>query len=135
MDVQTGEEREQALCVDECHPLDLSTDELWQLQEQHSTLQAVREAAQGTGSTVGRGFFVRDGLIYQRYVPPDGDIKEAVDQLVLPTQCRETVLEVARSISLAGHLGKAVVTQCCETVLEVAHSISLAGEFIEKILL
>ena len=98
-------------------------------------MQAVREAAQGTGSTVGRGFFVRDGLIYQRYVPPDGDIKEAVDQLVLPTQCRETVLEVARSISLAGHLGKAVVTQCCETVLEVAHSISLAGEFIEKILL
>ena len=93
------------------HPLDLSTDELRQLQEQDSTLQAVREAAQGTGSTAGRVFFVRDGLIYRRYVPPGGGDEEAVDQLVLPTQCRETVLELAHSIPLAGHLGKAKTTR------------------------
>ena len=34
-----------------------------------------------------------------------------MDQLVLPIQCRETVLELAHSIPLAGHLGKAKTTR------------------------
>ena len=44
--------------------------------------------------------------MYRRWVPPGMDSDEmAVEQLVLPLQCRKTVLKLAHEIPLAGHLG------------------------------
>ena len=94
-----------------CHPLDITTDKLRQLQEQDMTLEAVRGAVRGECSTAGRGFFVRDGVVYRRYVPPGCGEEEAVDQLVLPTQCRGAVMKLAHSIPLAGHPGKTKTTR------------------------
>ena len=46
------------------------------------------------------------GLIYRRWVPPNQDEDMAVAQLVLPTQSRATIVKLAHSIPIAGHLGK-----------------------------
>lgn len=47
------------------------------------------------------------GLLYRRWLPPGRNGKEmAVEQLVLPKSCRETVMRVAHCIPLAGHQGK-----------------------------
>ena len=61
----------------------------------------------------GVGFFTRDGLLYRRWIPPGrGDEEEmAVEQLVLPRQCREMVLRLAHTIPLAGHLGRDKTTR------------------------
>lgn len=86
------------------HALDISMGELKILQEADTTLEMVRRAADEHPSHSGMGFFRRDGLVYRRWTP-DPEVM-AVEQLVLPLQCRGTVLTLAHSIPLAGHLGK-----------------------------
>lgn len=67
----------------------------------------MRKAAQGEASTAGRGFYKEGGLIYRRWIPPGRDGEDmAVDQLVLPVQCRKSVLKVAHEIPFAGHMGR-----------------------------
>ena len=94
----------------EPHPLDISAEELKALQAVDSTLEAVRKTARGESNTAGHGFFQKDGLLFRRYVPPGCGPEEeevrAVEQLVLPSQCRGAVLRLAHSIPLAGHLGR-----------------------------
>ena len=46
------------------------------------------------------------GLIYRRWAPPSQDEDIAVEQLVLPTHCKATILKLAHSIPMVGHLGK-----------------------------
>ena len=89
------------------HILDMTSQEFRTLQEADSTLEAIRQAAVGHPSTAGVGFFERDGLIYRRWVPPGrADDDTAIEQLVLPVECREEVLKIAHDIPLSGHLGK-----------------------------
>ena len=89
------------------HTLDITAEELKTLQESDTTLEAIRKAAGGSPSTAGVGFFRRDDLVYRRWIPPGRDSEDmAVEQLVLPLQCRKTVLQLAHEIPLAGHLGK-----------------------------
>ena len=95
------------------HPLDIPKAELQRLQDTGETLKSVREAADGHPSSAGVGFFRRDGLVYRRWTPPrqqDDPELMAVEQIVLPLQCRRGVMELAHSeahsIPLAGHLGK-----------------------------
>ena len=72
----------------------------------------MRKAAEGTPSTAGGGFYKRGGLIYRRWTPPGSDAEEmAVEQLVLPQQCRKTVLHLAHTIPLAGHMGRDKTTR------------------------
>ena len=66
----------------------------------------VREAADGKLSTAGVGFFKREGINYRKWIPPGQGDEAAIEQLVLPTQCRQTVLELTHDVSIAGHLGK-----------------------------
>ncbi len=88
-------------------PLNLTSDDLRRLQGKDSTLTAVRRAASGEACFAGIGFFQRDGLLYRRWTPPNQDREEmAVEQLVLPLQCRRAVLQLAHEIPLAGHMGK-----------------------------
>ena len=86
--------------------LDLNPEELQRLQETDDTLEGVVE---------GDRMFRRNGVLYRRWVPR-GQPEEAVtEQLVLPKQCRRTVLQLAHSIPLGGHLGK---KKTADTVLK-----------------
>ena len=92
--------------------MDIATGEMKILQESDTSLDAVREAAKNQPCGSGVGFFERDGLLYRQWIPAGRD-KEcmAVDQLVVPTQCRKTILNLAHSIPLSGHLGKEKTTR------------------------
>ena len=94
------------------HPLDLTTEELRKLQQEDLSLAGARRVAAGQPClAVGKGFFEEDGLLYQRWPPPGRDDSMDVKQLVLPKQCRKTVLQLAHEIPLAGHMGKGKTTQ------------------------
>ena len=89
--------------------LNISAEELQVLQNEDGSLQRAREIAEGTPSTTaGEKYFRRDGLIYRLYSPTGSvdDDARAIEQLVLPTPCRQTVLELAHDIPMAGHLGR-----------------------------
>lgn len=86
------------------HELDISSEELKVCQATDPSLGSVRIAVKTKKRTE---FFYREGLLYRRWLPPGRNGKEmAVEQLVLPKSCRETVMRVAHCIPLAGHLGK-----------------------------
>lgn len=94
------------------HPLDISAEELKTLQAADTTLDAVRRAADGHPCSAGVGFFRRDGLLFRTWTPPRRDKQDmSVEQLVLPVQCRRTVLQVAHDIPMSGHLGKEKTAQ------------------------
>ena len=85
---------------------DISAEELRILQETDPTLGVVRKAV-NKESRNRVSFVIKDGLMYRVVVMLLGDSEPyARDQLVLPSQCRSVVMELAHSIPLAGHLGK-----------------------------
>lgn len=78
----------------------------------HRSQGEVRTAVKMHESTEGVGFFYKDGLLFRRWVPFGRDKEDmAVEQLVLPRACRGTVMGLAHSIPLAGHLGKKKTTE------------------------
>ena len=85
-------------------------------QEQDPTLQAAREAI-GQELSGGAWFYRRGGLLYQHWHPrhQTGDGVQACEQLVLLECCRQTVLQLAHDIPMAGHLG---VTKTTKRVLQ-----------------
>ena len=110
-DTDEEEDRNGREDSDDRHELDISSEELKVLQATDSTLGKVRSAAKTRESTVGVGFFYRDGLLFRRWVHSGrnkGD--KTVEQLVLPRVCRGNVMSLAHSIPLAGHLGKKKTT-------------------------
>ena len=95
------------------HSLDLTSEELKELQMGDETLENVRKAVRGEACSAGIGFFEREGLVYRRWTPPGRDVDGmSVEQLVLPVQCRCTVLQLAHEIPLAGHMGKTKTARC-----------------------
>lgn len=87
--------------------LNLTADGLQELQRGDESLQLAREIADGkTTATAGEDFLFRDGLLY-RQLNTD---HRSYEQLVLPTQCRQTVLRLAHNIPMAGHLGRKKTT-------------------------
>ena len=94
------------------HELDVTAMEMKKLQATDSTLKDVREAVAIREAQEGMGFFSKSGLLYRRWIPPGRNSEEmAVEQLVLPKECRYTVMRVAHNIPLAGHLGKEKTTR------------------------
>ena len=89
-------------------PMEISSEELWTLQENDETLEASQRAADGESNIVGDGFFRWDGLLYWRWFSQEnhGDETRVVKQLVLPVQCWQPVVKLAHDIPMAGHLGK-----------------------------
>ena len=70
-------------------------------QQEDRTLQEIwKEAQNGSASS---HFFVEDGLLYRRWFPTKQG--EAVQQLILPSEHRKSVLTLAHTIPTAGHLG------------------------------
>ena len=57
-------------------------------------------------------FFRQNGLLYRHWVPRGQPEEAAVDQIVLPKQCRREVLQLAHTVPLGGHLGKKKTTAC-----------------------
>ena len=91
------------------HELNISATELRILQDKDTSLQRIREIADGVPSAAaGEEYFRREGLVYRLYRPPGADDDDArtFEQLVLPTVCRKAVLQLAHDIPMAGHLGK-----------------------------
>ena len=94
------------------HELDISAEELKTLQTTDVMLRSVRDAVKTCEAEQGMGFFTRDGLLYRRWVPSGCREEEmAVEQLVLPEKCRETVMKLTHSIPLARHLGRDKTTR------------------------
>ena len=92
--------------------LDIAAEQLRALQEEDPTLVHARNVADDESSTRSdREFLRRDGLLYRRYLPPGvRDPEHAAEQLVLPMQCRQSVLKLAHNIPMAGHLGRRKTT-------------------------
>ena len=79
-------------------------EELARQTAEDVTLEAIRVAAGGKNNTaVGEGFVYQDGLIYRRKPGRMGDV---IEQLVVPNQCRPTIMRVAHETPLGGHLGR-----------------------------
>ena len=85
--------------------MSLSAKELKELQENDPTLSKVRRKVDQTNNPGGE-FFKREGLFYRRWKPPGRGVEYDVEQLILPKQCRKTVLELAHDIPMAGHQGR-----------------------------
>ena len=77
--------------------LPMNTEKLKELQETDPSL---------TGMEIVPGYFQRDGVMYRRWVPKGRAEDAAVEQIVLPRACRKTVLHLAHTIPLGGHLGR-----------------------------
>ena len=60
----------------------------------------------GAGELQKTHYYRSDGLLYRQWIPRGCNAELAVDQLVLPTQCRKAVLQLAHEVPIAGHLGK-----------------------------
>ncbi len=112
------------------HSLELPTEEMRTLQKQDGTLQEVQKAADGQSSSAGIGFFRRNGLLYRRWTPPGRDTGMAIEQLVLPTCCRKTVLQVADEIPLAGHMGREKTSQAYPTKVLLADTLPLGSSWM-----
>ena len=88
--------------------LNISAEQIRTLQQEDPTLEHARQIAEGECSAIaGWKFFKRDGLLYRRYHKPgNSDTSTGVEQLVLPTTCRQPVMQLAHDIPMAGHLGR-----------------------------
>ena len=84
----------------------VNKSELIRLQETDATLAAIRKEAKNIPSSK---FFWREGVLYRVY-QQRMNVHTEVEQIVLPKQCRRTVLELAHSIPMGGHLGKKKTT-------------------------
>ena len=77
--------------------LSVTPAELQQLQYADPSLKQMTDVS---------GYFCREGIMYRRWVPRGREEEVAVEQITLPRQCRRTVLQIAHTIPLGGHLGK-----------------------------
>ena len=84
----------------------VSGNDLRRMQKEDETLKSVRKAAEGKTELVDSGYYEKDGLLYRRWIPAGGSVEEQRDQIVLPKECRQTVLHLAHTVPFAGHLGK-----------------------------
>ena len=84
--------------------LDFGAEELRRLQQADETLHDINQLAE-------RGdpqFVKKSSLVYRKTSSTED---HAVEQLVLPRQCRAMVLKLAHETPLAGHLGRNKTTR------------------------
>ena len=77
--------------------LGISTEQLQQLQEEDKMLARASE---------GENFFRHDGILYRQWLPQGQPEGSEINQIILPKQCRRSVVEIAHVVPLAGHLVK-----------------------------
>ena len=100
-------------CASRWAVLDLTTEELRAAQRDDPTLKAARRVANGQPDlSEGEGFYYENDILYRRWEPKGPERQHGiVQQLVLPTECRDAVLAIAHEIPLGGHLGKTKTAQ------------------------
>ena len=82
--------------------LDITVEQLCNLQQGDQTLEVARLIAEGGSSTTANeGFFSQGGLLHRRHHKPCNNASTEVDQ---HTQCRKSVIELTYDIPMAGHL-------------------------------
>ena len=87
--------------------LDMSAVELQKLQETDPSLAQVRSTCGTREPQESEShYFNSEGLLFRRWIQRRGKPESAVEQLVLPMQCRKAVLQLAHEVPLAAHLGK-----------------------------
>ena len=91
--------------------LHINRDTLKTLQDTDNTLKDVREAADLHPADKDVGFYRKEGLLYRQWGPTKGKDGLPIKQLVLLSQCRNTILQLAHAIPLARHLGKEKTSQ------------------------
>ena len=86
----------------------LKDNDLVKLVKEDESLSKVRSTCMAAGKTsiVVEGLYEENGLVHCKWLPPGRTGDMVIDQLVLPSQCRKQVLELAHSVPLAGHLGR-----------------------------
>ena len=90
--------------------VNISATELGVLQKADPTLSLIWEKGIGKGDGTEARYFEQKGLLWRRWNDQTHS-EEEVRQLVLPTQCRKAVLQLAHEIPLSGHLGKKKILQ------------------------
>ena len=85
-------------------PSIVDTKKLKHLQANDPTLSRIKEQAERDK----RDCFWQDGLLYRRWNPTENEGVDnmVVNQLVLPVQCRESLMKSAHAIPASGHLGR-----------------------------
>ena len=69
--------------------------QLQELQEKDESLAPLRGLIKPQSDAQIGDFYVRDGLLYRKWLPPGRSEEMMVEQLVLPSVCRSTVLSLA----------------------------------------
>lgn len=92
-----------SVCM-QTHPLDGGADKLRLAQQTDPSFEQVRRRATQPDTDI----VTINDLLYRRW-KTEGD-SCTVDQLVLPTEYRETVLRVAHQVPIVGHLGRKKTT-------------------------
>ena len=77
--------------------LDISRQDLRQLQEEDHRIQSLREKNPQL-------LVEQNGLLYYLWTPKDS--KETIEQLILPKLFRQMVYKLAHTVLLAGHFGE-----------------------------
>eukprot|EP00731_Ephydatia_muelleri_P007554 Em0003g1802a len=85
--------------------VNISAMELGVLQKADPTLFLIWEKGIGKGDGTEARYLEQKGLLWRRWNNQTHS-EEEVRQLVLPTQCRKAVLQLAHEIPLSGHLDK-----------------------------
>ena len=93
-----------AIPSETCQTMDMTCEQFRQLQKDDPTLKQAWETVDKP--SLKGTFVIRDGLLYRMWEPPGQGTDAAIEQLVLPQQCRGTVLKLGHSIPLAGHMGR-----------------------------
>ena len=91
--------------------LDITIEDLKKLQAEDPTLAEVIRAADWSANDRNESrsvaeYYRREGLVYRRWTPMGRSSTFQVEQLVLPTRCRGTVLKLAHDAPSGGHLGR-----------------------------
>ena len=96
---------------DSINPENAGPEMIQRWQSEDPTLEKARalarEPKQQEETKSETTFYYRQGLLYRQWVPKGSDSEDirSVEQLVLPLQCRSTVLKLAHDVPAAGHLG------------------------------
>ena len=89
------------------YPGAIGTEELKRLQVEDPSLAQIREYARRSEQTESEARFLwRDGILYRQWKPRKPKLSETIEQIVLPTQCRQMVMKLAHDQPTGGHLGR-----------------------------
>ena len=91
--------------VDTCWSEAVTRRDLGRLQREDKSLQVARSLAE-EGTQTPQTFFQEEGLLYRKWIRKGQGEDGSIEQLVLPSQCRQQVLQLAHSVPLGGHLGR-----------------------------